>query len=361
MIIPVLPVQERQEERRMQPSEDLNQTTDALETITQTTEALQLLPQTTHPHRAVSRIADRRSALNGRRQHVHLRDTDALPQITIEPPGARVAWRQVIHLREENKHLRFALDQQQLEMQRIFSEYSALQTTYDKEIAIVHKGYQQEIEQYQNHLREMMEERNRVQETYLQMEQRYQILYHTFQDAVEEEARKMVVEATQTIELSPEKVPAFLQDAVKTLEIRAREVEDRHLLEALYLKGEVQRMAEELTTERKLLDEERQKLFTMQHTAREQAELYHKTLQSRLYARWKFKSAMTSVGLLLILIVLQFLFLSLFHIPFVTVVSLAIFAPVILCSLLAFVLARPLTTAKDIYESAPHKKKVKKQ
>lgn len=344
----------------MLPSEDLNQTTDALETITQTTEALQSLPQTTHP-RVLSRVADRRSALNGRRQHILERDTDALPQISLEPPGARVAWRQVIHLREENRHLRFALEQQQLEMQRIFNEYSALQTTYDKEIAVVHKGYQQEIEQYQNHLREMMEERNRAQETYLQTEQRYQILYHTFQDAVEEEARKMVVEATQTVELSPESVPMFLQDAVKTLEIRAREVEDRHLLEALYLKGEVQRMAEELTAERQSLDEERQKLFTMQHTAREQAELHQKMLQSRLYARWKFRSATNSVGLLVTLIVLQFLTLNLFHVPFVTAVAFAIFAPVVLCSLLAFVLARPLTTVKDIYESAPRKKKIKKQ
>ncbi|HZO71878.1 MAG TPA: hypothetical protein VFB60_06715 [Ktedonobacteraceae bacterium] len=344
----------------MLPSEDLNQTTDALETITQTTEALQSLPRTTHP-RVLSRVTDRRTALNGRRQQMLERDTDALPQITIDPPGARVAWRQVIHLREENRHLRFALEQQQLEMQRIFNEYSALQTTYDKEIAVVHKGYQQEIEQYQNHLREMMEERNRAQETYLQMEQRYQILYHTFQDAVEEEARKMVVEATQTIELSPESVPTFLQDAVKTLEIRAREVEDKHLLEALYLKGEVQRMVEELTAERKSLDEERQKLFIMQHTAREQAELHQKTLQSRLYARWKFKSATTSVGLLVTLIVLQFLTLTLFHVPFVTAVAFAIFAPVVLCSLLAFVLARPLTMVKDIYESAPRKKKIKKQ
>src|SRR5579883_2339776 len=333
----------------MLPSEDLNQTTDALETITQTTEALQSLPRTTQS-RVLSRVTDRRSALNGRRQHLLERDTDALPQITMEPPGARVAWRQVIHLREENRHLRFALEQQQLEMQRIFNEYSALQASYDKE-----------IEQYQNHLREMMEERNKAQETYLQMEQRYQILYHTFQDAVEEEARKMVVEATQTVELSPESVPTFLQDAVKTLEIRAREVEDKHLLEALYLKGEVQRMAEQLTAERKLLDEERQKLFTMQHTAREQAELHQKMLQSRLYTRWKFKSATTSVGLLVTLIVLQFLTLSLFHIPFVTAVALAIFAPVVLCSLLAFVLARPLSTVKDIYESAPRKKKVKKQ
>lgn len=345
----------------MLPSEDLNQTTDALETITQTTEALQPLPQTAHSYRSVSRITERRHALNGRRQQVQERDTDALPQISLEPPGVRAAWRQVIHLREENRHLRFALDQQQLEMQRLFDEYRALQATSDKEMAVIHKGYQQEIGQYQNHLREMMEERNRVQEAYLQMEQRYQILYHTFQEGVEEGARKMVMEATQTIELSPEKVPAFLQDAVKTLEIRAREVEDKHLLEILYLKSEVQRMFEELTAERKSLDAERQRLFTMQHTAREQAELYQKTLQSRMYARWKFKSAVTSVGLLVTLIVLQFLALSLFHIPFVTAVSFAIFAPVILCSLLAFVLARPLTTVKEVYESSPHRKKVKKQ
>ena len=171
----------------------------------------------------------------------------------------------------------------------------------------------------------------------------------------------MVVEATQTIELSPEKVPAFLQDAIKTLEIRAREVEDKHLLEILYLKSEVQRMVEELTAERRSLDEERQQLFTMRHTTREQAELYQKTLQSRMHARWKFKSAVTSVGLLVTLIVLQFLALSLFHVPFVSAVSFAIFAPVILCSLLAFVLVRPLTTVKDIYESAPHRKKAKTQ
>lgn len=344
----------------MQPSEDLNQATDVLETITQTTEALQTLPQTTHSHRSFSRAADRRNALNGRRQQVQYSDTDALPQITIEPPGARLAWRQVTHLREESKHLRFALAQQQVEMQRLIDEYNALQATYDNEIAVIHKGYQQEIEQYQSHLREMMEERNRVQETSLQQEQRYQVLYHTFQDAVEEEARKMVMEATQTIELSPEKVPAFLQDAVKTMELHARELEDKHLLEALYLKGEVQRLAEELTQEQKQLEEEKQKLLIMQCTAREQAALRQKTLQARLYAHWKFKSVVTSVGLLITLMVVQFLFLNLLRVPFVNAVSFSIIAPVALCSILAFLLARPLTTVKDIYESAPHKKKVKR-
>lgn len=346
----------------MLPPEDLGQTTDALETIMQTTEALQSLTQTTDSIRPLSRTSDRRSMLNERRQQMlHNKDTESLPQVTIEGPSTRVAWRQVSHLREENRHLRFTLDQQQADLQRIINEYSVLQATYDKEVTIIHHGHIQEIEQYQSHLREMMEERNQLQETYRQLEQRYQSLYHSFQDAAEEEAHKMLIEAANSVEVSPEKVPAFLRDIVKTLESQTREIEDKSLLEALYLKGEVQRMAEALTIEQQQLDEQRQQLFAMQHTARKQAELYQETLRSRLYARWKFNSAVTSVGLLAALVVLQFLFLYLFHVAFVTPVAFSIVAPIVLCVALAFLLAQPVSMVKDIYHSAPHKKRVKKR
>ncbi len=69
---------------------------------------------------------------------------------------------------------------------------------------------------------------------------------------------------------------------MKTLELQVRQEEDKHLVEALYLKREVQRMAAILDQERQQIEEERHNLLVMQNTAREQAELRQKTLQARL-------------------------------------------------------------------------------
>lgn len=314
--------------------ENITQMTDTIEHSTQTTDAIERLP----------RMLDRRSAVSEKRQSIlQQRNTEVLPPLTAETPNARIAWRQVVQLREENRRLRFALEEQQAELQRLFSEYAG-----------------QPSEAGTGRLQEVMEERNQIQEDHAQLEQRYQELSRSFQNAVEEEAHKMVTAAAQTLELSYDETPGFLQDVVKRLEMHARQVEDKHLIEALYLKGEVQRMAAQLEEERKQLDQDRQQLFTMQHTAHQQVELHQKTLQSRLTARWKFTSAMTSLGVLATLIVLQFVFLFLLHVNIVGSVSFSIVAPVILCVVLAVIFAQPFTMLRDIYKSAPHKQRRRK-
>ncbi|MBV9709624.1 MAG: hypothetical protein JO011_01770 [Ktedonobacteraceae bacterium] len=318
---------------------------------TQVTESLERLP----------RPSDRRSPAHERRRSaLQQKNTDSLPSVTFDTPHAKIAWRQVIQLREENRHLRFQLEEQRTEMQQLIAEYNALQTQFDQEATGIHSNYQQERDHYQSHLQALMDERNRLQEAYTNLERRYMDLYHTFQDAVEEEAHKMVTEAAQTIELSPDNAPMLFQDVMKTLELQVRQEEDKHLVEALYLKREVQRMAALLEQERQQIEEERRTLLGMQNTAREQAELRQKTLQARLRFRWKLRSVTVTIGMIILLVTLQFLFLNLAHIKIASEISFFLLLTIIICSLLAFGLSGPFSRARDIYYGAPHKKKVKK-
>src|SRR5438270_13818645 len=61
---------------------------------------------TTGPYERQSRTVTRREIINEKRQ----RQTEMLPRITGETQGGKVAMRQVAHLREENKRLRWDLD-----------------------------------------------------------------------------------------------------------------------------------------------------------------------------------------------------------------------------------------------------------
>lgn len=318
---------------------------------TQVTESLERLP----------RSSDRRSPTHERRQStLQQKNTDVLPSVSVETPHGKIAWRQVIQLREENRHLRFELEDQRTEMRQLITAYNSLQAQFDQEATSIHGGYQQEREQYQRHVQALMEEHNHLQETYSELERRYMDLYHTFQDAVEEEAHKMVTEAAQTIELSPASTSLLFQDVMKTLELQVRQEEDKHLVEALYLKREVQRMAALLEQERQQIEEERHNLLVMQNTAREQAELRQKTLQARLRARAKVRSITVTIGMVVLLVTLQFLFLNLAHIKIAAEISFLLLLPIIICSLLAFVFSTPLSHVRDIYYGAPHKKNVKK-
>jgi uncharacterized integral membrane protein len=320
--------------------------------------------QTTRVTEAIERVPrplERRSPVNERRQSpLRQKQTDVLPQVTVDTPHSKVAWRQVIHLREENRRLRFELEEQRAEMRQLVAEYTSLQTHFEKEVAVVHSGYQQEKEQYQSHLLDLMDERNRLLGAQAQLEHRYQDLYHSFQDAVEEEAQKMVTQAAQTLELSPDSTPLVLQDVMKTLELQVRREEDKHLVEALYLKREVQRMAGLLEQERALIAEERQRLLVMQNTAREQAELRQKTLQLRLRSRWKARTITTTIGMICLLVILQFLFLNLAHVKLAAYISFLLLLPIIICSLLAFVFSGPLARARESYYTAFRKKKTRK-
>lgn len=317
------------------------------------------------------RTFDHRSALSERRQNILQqkqieKETDALPVVKAETsehiaPHTKVAWRQVVQLREENRHLRHQLDETRSEMQRLLVAYTALQAEFEREVDAIHNGQLQELEHYQGHLQEVTNERNRLQESYKQMEHRYQELYANFQATVDEEADKKLSDMAQTLVLSPDKVTTVLpNDAMKTIEFHVNQLKTKQLIEARYLTGEVQRITVHLEQEQSQVEEERQTLLRMQNSVREQAELRHKTLQAHLRARWTFALASVTLGTLVALVVLQYLFLFLFHVHFVLAITFSLIAPIVVCVIVAIVLSGPLSTMRHHYTSAPHKKKVKK-
>jgi lipopolysaccharide export LptBFGC system permease protein LptF len=268
-----------------------------------------------------------------------------------------VVGRQVTQLRKDNKYLRAALEGQRAERQKILSEYTQLRA----EFAAVQQGYQQDLAHYQTQLQELTDERNQLRETQQALEDRSQELQKAFQDTVQEEAQKLMQEAAEAAIRSPENASPLVQDAVRTVELHVRKEEDKHLFEALYLKREVQRMAEFLEQERQQLQKEQQQLISFQFSVREQANARRKLLEERLYARQRVFSIVMSFALLALFIVLEFVCLALFRPPEVGSVALSILIPIVVCILLRIVLATPLSLLKVMYTSAPHRRRVKAQ
>ena len=317
------------------------------------------------------RTFDHRSALSERRQNILQqkqleKETESLPAIKAEAtehgiPSAKVAWRQMIQLREENRYLRHQLDEARGEMGRFLASYTQLQSEFEREVAALQSGQVQELEQYQSHLQEVTNERNRLHESYKQMEHRYQELYANFQATVDEEAERKLSDMAQTLVLSPDSAStSFSHDAMKTIELHLNQLKTRQLVEVQYLAEEVQRVNVHLEQEQAQVEEERQNLLSMQNSVREQAELRRKVLQSHLRARWTAALASMILSALSALVILQYLFLLLFHIHIVLAITFSLIAPIAICVLAAIILARPLTAIRYHYTSAPHKKKVEK-
>jgi hypothetical protein len=320
------------------------------EEISQTTEALEKLPRT----------FDRRSALNERRQHIlQQKQTDALPSLGAESPSAKWIWRQMVQLREENRRLRASSELLRTEMQQIYNEENTAQSGLESDLAIVHRGHQQEIAYYQTHLLELMEERNRLQDEYTAFVQTHQDVLQRFDAVVREETQKRLQELAET-PISSDETPIPLQTFVKTAEAKAKSNGERFLAEALHLKREVERVVETLTEEQHRLAEERQQIVVLQHSVSEQAILRQKTLDERLRLRWQAVSVLTSVGLLALLIVLQFVFLALFHVSLKTPVTIAILAPIVVCTIVALMAASPpFQFFRHMYLHAPRKMKIR--
>jgi len=317
------------------------------------------------------RTFDHRSALSERRQNILQqkqieKETDSLPAVKAEMSEhvvlhAKVAWRHVVQLREANRHLRHQLAEARSEMQRLLTAYTTIQAEFEREVAAIHNGQLQELEQYQIHLQEVTNERNHLQVSYKQMEHRYQELYANFQVSVDEETEKKLSDMAQTLVLSPDKITTVLpNDAMKTIEFHVNQVKTKQLVEAQYLTGEVQRITAHLEQEQSQVEEERQTLLRMQNSVREQAELRRKTMQTRLRARWTFALASVTLSMLVTLVVLQYLFLFLFHVHFVLAITVSLIAPIVVCVIAAIMLSGPISTIRHQYTSAPHKKKVKK-
>ncbi len=327
---------------------------------TRTTEAMGQVPRT----------FDRRSAFSERRQNILQqkqaeKETDAIPAVKAEPlenmsNHGKVIWRQVIQLREENRRLRHELDEVRGEMQRLLVEYTAIQSEFEREVTVIHSGQLQELEHYQGHLQEAINERNHLQEAYKQLEHRYQELYANFHTSVQEEYERKLSEAAQTLVISPDQASTVLHDdAMKTIELHVNQIKTKQLVEARYLTDEVQRITVHLEQEQSQVEEERQTLLRMQNSAREQAELRHKTIQSYLRTRWTAALAFVTTGALVVLVVLQYLFLFLFHVHFVWAITLSLVAPILVCVIGVIVFSAPFSAIRHHYTSAPHKKKAK--
>ncbi len=303
--------------------------------------------QTTGSFERIARPYNHRELLNERRRNIlQQKQTDHLPSIANDPPSGRIAWRQLIQLREENKRLRWELAE------------------IARDIEVMRSQDQQEINYYQTQLQAALASQERAQEEYYQIENRYQELIHTFKSAVEEEANKIVDEAARTIELTPGNRPAEVNDVVKTVELRVRQVEDKHAAEALYLMRQAQRKAskleQELAIEREQIAAERQNLHNLQNSAREQAELRKRVVEDRLRAQYTLSLALMTTVLLLLLPIMQVTLFSFLHVQ-VTQEDLAIlFAPIIICAVLAAIFARLRSSTRMITTSVPHKKAEKK-
>ncbi len=313
----------------------------------------------------VPRTFDYRNILAERRQQILQQKageptTDALPSLKPESSGSRLAWRQVIQLREENRHLQALLGATQREKEKFATAYAAVQTEVESDVEAVRDGYQQEIEQYQAQLQEVAAAYDPLLAQNEELRQRYDDLYYSFKHAAEEEAHQIVLEAAAALEHSPNEVPVLLHDVVQSLQVRAQQLEDKHLVEILYLKREVQKLADELHQERQQVAQESQQVIVMQNTVREQSELRRKTIQAHLYGRWRASLVITATSLLVVYLVLQGLSLYLLRASLSPLAIAAMIAPLVICSFLAVVLSHPLSMARHIYKSAPHKIPVKR-
>ncbi len=288
------------------------------------------------------------------RQQIHPRHTDLLPPLESDTTSPKIA-RQVAVMREENRRLRNELVEQRAEVQRLSKQYTVARMQTEQEIRAIHRGHQGEIEQYQSHLRDMLDEHRQLQETNRQLELRYQNLYHSFQNTVEEEAQKLVSEAASTVILSPERTPALLQGVVKTLQLQVKQEGDSQVSQALYLTrsahDKTRRLEQDLERERQQVAAEREKLIAMQNNVREQAELRYKTLQARLRGRWVMALTLMTSALLLLLPLLQSIFFYSFKFP----LQISLFAPIILCIAIAAIFAYLRSNVGPYYSSAPRK------
>ncbi len=284
-----------------------------------------------------ARIASRREIINEKRQ----RHTDMLPKIHGEMSNSKTTSRQIAQLREENKRFRWKIDEQQ----HLIYQYRQTQAQLEREIDNLHRIKQNEIEQYETHLREAIEERNQLEAANQELKMRYKELDRSFHETVSEEAKKMVAEAANTIVLTPEHTPPLLRDVAKTVELHVKQTEDQHVAELLSLMRRAQYKADlleqELANEREKIAAERQNLLDQQAKISEQAQYRYKTIQQHLQARWTLILTLMASLLLVLVPIFQLVFVSMN-----VQLDLAIFAPVVICIGIAFLIARAYTGKK---------------
>lgn len=284
-----------------------------------------------------TRVANRREIINEKKQ----RHTDMLPKMNSDIPNGKTVFRQVAQLREENKRLRWKVDEQQ----HLIYQYRQAQAQLEQEIDSLNRTKQTVIEQYEIHLRDAIEERNQLELDNQELKRRYKDLDHSFHENVSEEAEKMVAEAASTIILTPEHTPALLRDVAKTVELHMKQTEDQHVAELLSLIRQTQYKSElleqELAIERERIAEERQNLIDQQTRISQQAQYRYSTMQQHVQYHWTMVLTLMASLLLILVPILQFVFIALKAPLFI-----AIFTPVLLCIAIAFLIARSYINKK---------------
>ena len=295
-----------------------------------------------------ARAASRRELLKSKRA----RHTDMLPGLSEEDAHSKTPRSPLAQLREENTRLYRELE----DLQEQLDAYSSGMDLLDNEIETIHHAHQQEIEQYQQHLRDMMNEHNQMQEANQQWERRYQELYRSFQDAVEEEANKMVQEAAQTLVLSPEHTPALLSDVVKTLEAQLKQTEDQRTAELLAVMRQTlyksELLEQEVTRERNELAIECENLRLLRESVSQQAQQRYQTERAGLRARWTAGLTLISILLFSLMVALELLFYS-FH----TELAITLFVPLAICMVLSYVFAHLHTSGRIHVQLKAHPQK----
>lgn len=275
-----------------------------------------------------------------RQQILQQKQTEALPELPTDGIQGKALQRQFVVLREEHMRL-----QQQL-------------TDAEQELATIHRGHLQEIENYQEHIKGLIAERDKLQEQFVKTEQRYQELSDKFESAIAEEAYRMLASATHTVELGIDNdAPTVEEDLKKTVKLHIRQVEDQHVAQALYLARQAQHKAalleEELARERQQITEERAKLYTMQNTLREQAEQRKRTIDAHLRSKYAAKTTFYAILLTLPFAVVQFILTADLH----TTLIFALVVAFLVCLIISIAFLGFRSSVGGIFSSAPRKAK----
>lgn len=309
-------------------SDDPTQSTGAIERV--------LRPYNHHDH------------VSERRQHIlQQKQTDKLPQIPGQETHGKNVWRQYMQLREENKRLHWIVSK------------------YTDEIDSMQNAHQEEVAYYKSQLDKLKAEQNRTIQDHLELERRYQELYHSFQSSVEEEAQNMVAEAARTLELHTEDGAVMTNDPMKTVKLHVRQIEEKHTAESLYLMRQAQKKAyqleQELVNERLQIALERDSMQNQQNSLRQQAELRQQMAEDRLHVKFVLTITFIATVLVALLFVFQLFFLSWLHIPFTLALGFALGVPSLLFVALAGLIAYIRSTMRALFSVAPPKNADQKQ
>ena len=151
----------------------------------------------------------------------------------------------------------------------------------------------------------------------------------------------------------------MMNDAMRTVELHFRQVEDERTAEALYLMRQAQRkakeMEQELANERQQIAVERQNIQNLHNSISEQARLRKRVVEQHLRAQYTLSLILITTTVLVLLPVFQIILLSLVRIKMTPGTYFLLFVPIVVCVLLASFFSYALSSARVLAANARHK------